>query len=140
IYYSTDLTVTTDAEAPERYIGEEYQGGIIAGMKCDGSHGVIVAPAHYLWASTHLDALEACEDLDYGGKTDWGLANLTQLREVYRNLHLTGIESFHNGYYWSTTYAGSEIVDYYYYIHFVSGTEDYTAAYNELRPCPARTF
>ena len=47
-------------------------------------------------------AASICDNLVLGGKTDWYLPNIQELRLLYNNMHLQNLGNFNQVYYWSS--------------------------------------
>ena len=47
-------------------------------------------------------AASICDNLVSGGKTDWYLPNIQELRLVYNNIHMQNLGNFNQVYYWSS--------------------------------------
>ncbi len=71
VNYGEELSFTTNTSPPVLSIGQYYQGGIIAGISCDGLHGYVVGSSDY--GGTWNTANDFCENLVSNGYDDWYL-------------------------------------------------------------------
>jgi uncharacterized protein YfiM (DUF2279 family) len=161
---SVTVTVITK---PEFSIGDNYQGGIIAYVDATGKHGLIAAPSDQStgvkwWLQSSCSvvtdswigsgenntnrlvqaggtgnyAARICYDLVLNGYSDWFLPSLDELEKLYINRDEVGGFS-PNGFYWSSTEAGSY---YAYYVAFSLGNIDDATLYNTYRVRAVRAF
>jgi hypothetical protein len=68
-------------------------------------------------------AAQYCEDLEYGGLTDWFLPSSGELNLIYQNLKEKGLGGFSGNRYWSST---ADSRSYPYYQRFDNGDQSYT--------------
>ena len=148
ISYSEEVNFTTRSSPSPFTIGQEYQGGIIAYINCDGLSGYIIYDDGVFDTYSWSQALAICENNTFNGYSDWYLPNIIQLQQMYKNLHQTNIFKFETGAtiydnYWSS----SEIYDSSacgnrkpYYLDFDDGNGERLEACYNLNFMPVRNF
>lgn len=146
--YSEEINFTTRSSSSPFTIGQEYQGGIIAHINCDGLSGFIIYDDGFFDTYSWIRAKEICENNTFNGYSDWYLPNIIQLQQMWRNLHQTNIFKFETGSrvfdnYWSS----SEIYDndacgkrLPYYLDFDNGDVERLEACYNLNFMPVRNF
>ena len=81
------------------YVGQKYQGGIIAYIDETGQHGLIAAPTDN-GQLQFLNAKISCGKLYLDGYNGWRMPNVEELKILYQNRILIG--GFIKGNYWSS--------------------------------------
>ncbi len=72
------------------------------------------------WLNSHSEtdrAAQFCDDLVYGGYSDWFLPSKDELNQMYVNLHKHGVGGFDEGSYWSSSEYSATFAweNYFYY-------------------------
>ncbi|KGL59144.1 hypothetical protein PHEL85_3418 [Polaribacter sp. Hel1_85] len=148
ISYSEEVNFTTQSSPSPFTIGQEYQGGIIAYINCDGLSGYIIYDDGVFDTYSWIRAKEICENNTFNGYSDWYLPNIIQLQQMYKNLHQTNIFKFETGAtiydnYWSSSeiYDSSACGDRKpYYLDFDNGNVERLEACYHLNFMPVRNF
>jgi hypothetical protein len=70
-------------------------------------------------------AAQYCDDLEYGGLTDWFLPSRDELNLMYQNLKEKGLDGFAGDYYWTSSLYSDA---YPYYQRFNNGEQGYTSS------------
>lgn len=100
--YKVTVTVATSVA-----MGEYYGGGIVVFVEGAGIHGLIVTTEDQSRSATWSQAKLICDNLEYGGFTDWHLPNRDELNKVYLFFKAGDITmSMPGAKYWSSESAG----------------------------------
>jgi hypothetical protein len=88
--------------------------------------------------TTSSYAAKLCQDLEYGGYSDWYLPSIDELNAVYLNLKKKGLGGyFSSSMYWSSTETGGNVAA---FVNFSNGTiYEISKAWDE-RIRPIRNF
>ncbi len=82
-------------------------------------------------------AAQLCDDLSYGGYTDWFLPSKDELDLMYKNLHRKGLGGFADGTYWSSSEGINHSA---WYQYFGSGRQGTHLKNLDLRVRAVRAF
>lgn len=148
--YGNEITFITNSSPSPFTIGQRHQGGIIVSLYCDGLSGLITPETDITNNNTQswIVAHEKSEALVYNGYDDWKLPTVSQLRAMYRNLHINGLGDFHEGdriydAYWSSPQwrDGDGSCNYYaYYWDFKTNDGEVLSTCYKLHYRPVREF
>lgn len=130
--YRVTVTVATSVAT-----GEYYGGGIVVFVDGTGIHGLIVTTEDQSQSATWSQAKLICDNLEYGGFTDWHLPNRDELNKVYLFFKAGDITmSMPGAKYWSSESAGFPGTAYFlnlayglYYGQFISTDTQYAEAF-----------
>jgi len=108
-----DPSATMDDGSCEDYIGQFKYGGIICSKS--GLFTGTVCSEYDEGSASWSETQSYCDSYTYSGYSDWYTPSVSQLLDMYYNLHLQGIGGFGTSYinYWSSTacecvYVGSD--------------------------------
>jgi len=145
-FYSNEVSTTTNINPPTLSIGDMYQGGMIASLNCDGTHGLIVSTYHNQTTYTHVQSVIECDTYTSGGYDDWFLPSKYSMQTIYTNLYTTGLltnfgsgSTIYNSYWTNTPAGGNNFEDFFYYFSFANGMNTDTEFY-EMYSRPVRSF
>lgn len=130
--YKVTVTVATSVA-----VGEYYGGGIVVFVDEKGINGLIVTTEDQSQNATWSQAKLICDNLEYGGFTDWHLPNRDELNKVFLFFKAGDITmSMPGAKYWSSESAGFPGTAYFlnlayglYYGQFISTDTQYTEAF-----------
>ncbi len=107
--YSGQFWKITDTSAPSGpvknepvKVGDKAHGGIVFYVDKTGLHGLVCQEKDFDKMMTFQEAQAACKNSSAGGKNDWRLPDLNELKLMYENLRKSGLTHFDNEWYWSS--------------------------------------
>jgi hypothetical protein len=104
--------------------GDVYASGLSPALGDGKKNTQLIVEA--LKAAKIGGAAQYCDDLEYGGYTDWFLPSRDELNLMYQNLKEKELGGFTGESYWSSYYANSMGRSMYFYQRFNNGEQEYT--------------
>jgi hypothetical protein len=101
-FATSPIVASIESKDCSMKIGDTYAGGIVFYMDSASCHGLVCAPYDQSKDADWAGAGVLSKSLGIGGYSDWRLPSMSELKDMYNNLHHAGLGNFAKGYYWSS--------------------------------------
>jgi len=136
IFYTDGQTVYESAPVSEEVTKEWGSNGAVStGTAIGTGQANTTAIVTTLGAGDY--GAKYCDDLTYGGYSDWFMPSKDELNQMYLNLKKNGIGGFSDDYYWSSSEPDAALA---WYQYFSNGSQNYDYRSFNLRVRPVRSF